>query len=86
MPIEDGNSEYRTRSNDNQSSSKQQSLTYKKCSTCGKVRPIDKFPRDKYRKDGRRHECKDCYNAAQRARDAATRAKFDEIVRKVKNG
>lgn len=85
MPIEDGKSEYRTQSTDGPLSDKQ-TPAYKKCSTCGKVRPIDKFSRDKYRKDGRRHECKDCYNAAQRARDAATRAKFDEIVRKVKNG
>jgi hypothetical protein len=34
----------------------------KKCRICGEIKPIDKFFKDKRRKDGYRNECKECEN------------------------
>ncbi len=35
----------------------------KRCSKCGEVKPLDKFAKDKRKRDGRTSACKDCFNA-----------------------
>lgn len=39
----------------------------KTCSKCGKEKPLDAFPKDKTKKDGRRYSCKECRKAANRS-------------------
>jgi len=34
--------------------------THKRCTRCGRARPLYMFHRDRRRPDGRRSECKDC--------------------------
>ena len=40
---------------------------YKRCSHCGKIKPLDEFYNNKSQPDGKRHECKDCTKESQKS-------------------
>ena len=39
---------------------------YKRCSHCGKIKPLDEFYNNRSQPDGKRHECKDCTKEAEK--------------------
>lgn len=41
-------------------------MAEKKCSKCGRVLPLDSFPKNRTRKDGHHVYCQECYNEMQR--------------------
>lgn len=41
-------------------------MTEKKCPKCGRTLPLDRFPKNKTKKDGHHEYCFDCYNILQR--------------------
>lgn len=60
-----------------------QDAAYKSCSKCGESKPLDDFPKDKRRRDGRGSDCRSCHgqrvkrwNRANRAANNAYRAEW----------
>lgn len=41
-------------------------MAEKKCPRCGRVLPLDRFPRNKTKADGHHEYCYECYNTIQR--------------------
>jgi len=58
--------------------------TWKTCSKCGYDRPMDRFYRDKSKKDGRHTVCKDCCDAGKRRRNRENPVAAAEYMRKYK--
>lgn len=63
--------------------------TYKRCTKCGEIKPLEEFSKNKNMKDGRQGNCKSCYKAycaanreAIRIRSQAYRKANAEAVRK----
>lgn len=44
---------------------------YKRCSHCGKIKPLDEFYNNRSQPDGKRHECKCCTSECQKKRNDA---------------
>lgn len=59
-------------------------ITHKRCSKCGNVKPMDEFRVDLCTTDGRKTQCKECMNEADRARHAKRIAAGIKIDRKRK--
>lgn len=52
-------------------------MSEKKCSMCKETKPLDEFQNYAVSKDGKRYQCRDCSNAAQRKYKQSIHPQFD---------